>query len=270
MTDSDHRAQRQLPPWVELGPFRCEVDQDRMAREARNDMERLFYTHQGRRLHKWHHYLEVYDRHFRSFLASRRDRGEARPVRLLEIGVGGGGSLQMWRKYFGPEAVVFGIDFNPLCADVADPDVQVRIGSQTDAAFLSSVVDEMGGVDIVIDDGSHRASHQVASFDILFPRLSESGLYLCEDLQSSYMPRLEGGLRREGTFIELVKRMIDWLHDWYVNETDRKDGQYSDAYGFSTGVLGISVYDAIVVIEKRRKERPFNTVVGDQYFPGRR
>ena len=242
--------------------FRRDVDHEAFAQQATNEFERLFYSHRGRRLHKWHHYLEIYDRHLSWFLAGRRARNETQPVRLLEIGVSGGGSLQMWRKYFGPEAVIFGVDVNPRCRGSADPDVEVRIGSQADKAFMRSVVDEMGGIDIVLDDGSHVASHQIASFDVLFPRLSESGLYICEDLHTAYMPKYDGGLSREGTFLEFTKQMLDWLHDWYVTKQDREDRRHEDTYGFATGVFGVSVYDSMAVIEKRRRDRPFHTVVG--------
>jgi hypothetical protein len=243
-------------------PSRRDVDQKLYARNARNEFERLFYEHQGRRIHKWHHFLEVYNRHIGMFLAARRARGETRPIRLLEIGVARGGSLQMWRKYLGREAVIFGVDINPGCLNVADADVQVRIGSQADEGFLRSVVGEMGGLDIIIDDGSHVASHQIASFSALFPRLAEDGLYICEDLLTAYKPNFEGGLNRQGTFIELTKQMIDWLHDWHISDADRQSSGYKDRFGFATGVFGIAIYDSIVVIEKRPKERPFHTSVG--------
>lgn len=227
-------------------------------------MERLFYGHEGRPTHKPHEALEVYDLSFSRLLTARWERGEMEPVRMLEIGVDRGGSLQLWHKYFGPDAIIFGIDANPECRQVADAGVEVRIGSQADPGFLNSVVDEMGGLDIVLDDGSHKASHQRISFDCLFPRLSENGLYICEDLQTSYWPAYEGGLRREGTFMELVKSMIDWLHDWYILPREKRRQGFNDQYGFAAGVFGIHVYDGIVVIEKRRKERPFHCAVGKE------
>ena len=46
------------------------------------------------------------------------------------------------------------------------------IGSQADAAFLESVVAEMGGLDVVLDDGSHRMEHIKASFDGAVPATS--------------------------------------------------------------------------------------------------
>jgi hypothetical protein len=93
----------------------------------------------------------LYDRYFSPF------RG--RKTRFLEIGVNKGGSLQLWRKYFGDDAIIFGININPDCEKLNGLAGQVRIGSQIDRPFLESVIKEMGGVDIVLDDGSHHMQH---------------------------------------------------------------------------------------------------------------
>src|SRR5262249_46695873 len=72
------------------------------------ELELTFYAHNGRIAQKWHHYLEIYERHFEHL------RATAPAVRILELGVSGGGSLQLWRKYFGPAARIVGIDIDPL------------------------------------------------------------------------------------------------------------------------------------------------------------
>jgi hypothetical protein len=123
-----------------------------------------------------------------------------------------GGSLSLWRRYFGPEALLFGIDIDDRCRQFDKRDAHVRIGSQDDPAFLRSVVSEMGGVDVVLDDGSHMASHQLTSFQVLFPLLNEGGVYICEDLHAAYSPALDGGYRRSGTFIEVAKQIVDDIH----------------------------------------------------------
>ena len=105
---------------------------------------------------------------------------------MLEIGVFMGGSLALWRKFLGPDAVIFGIDINPSCIAFDGQFACVRIGSQDDPQFLRSIVAEMGGIDVVLDDGSHIASHQRASFDLLFPLLSDGGHYIVEDMHTAY------------------------------------------------------------------------------------
>jgi hypothetical protein len=211
----------------------------------RHGLARVFAEHEGRILHKWVHYLDVYERYF------ARYRGQ--PLRMLELGVSQGGSLEMWRSYFGPEATIFGIDINPQSATCVDPPNQVRIGSQADPQFLKSVIDEMGRPDIILDDGSHVASHQAASFRALFPLLNEGGLYVIEDLHTSYWGgSFEGGYRRGGTAIELAKQLVDDMHHWY----------HGEAIALSTDVEAVHSHDSIVVIEKRGAKQPMHLHVG--------
>ncbi len=197
--------------------------------------EDLFWTHDGPVVDKWHHYLPLYDR----YLTAWRNT----PVRMLEIGVSRGGSLKMWRKYFGPDAVIFGIDIDPRCARLNGDAGQVRIGSQDNPKFLKQVVAEMGGVDIVLDDGSHVSAHIRASLDTLFPMLADGGLYMIEDLHACYWAPFGGGYRRPGSFVETVKTMIDDMHHWYHDQGER--------IGATAGSLAaIHAHDSIVVLEK--------------------
>ena len=100
--------------------------------------------------------------------------------------------MDLWREYFGPSAVIFGVDIDESCRAIPQRSGQIRIGSQVDRRFMKSVVDEMGGLDIVIDDGSHINQHVIESFQILFPHLSRRGFYWIEDLHTSYWPRWGG------------------------------------------------------------------------------
>src|SRR5215472_16408253 len=84
-------------------------------------LKQYFEAHdQGRGVWKWNHYFEVYERHFSRF---RRT-----PVRVLEIGVYSGGSLEMWSEYFGPEAQIYGVDIEPACKAYDSDSVKVLIG----------------------------------------------------------------------------------------------------------------------------------------------
>lgn len=212
-----------------------------------SDLGKLFLAHEGRVIHKWLHFLDIYERHF----AKYRDT----PVHMLEIGVFKGGSLELWRKYFGDDAVLFGVDINPDCAARVTAPNQVRIGSQDDPAFLRGVAAEMGEIDIVLDDGSHVSGHQQVSFETLFPLVKDGGLYVIEDTHTAYWPdAYDGGYRREGTAIELMKQMIDDMHGWYHDkptQTPAKDQ-----------IAAIHVYDSMIVLEKARVVRPSYVQVG--------
>jgi len=237
-----------------LTSFRTLTDPDEIAEEAvdaRTEMERLFFAHEGRPAHKWRRYLEVYDRHFAPLRAAAAEAG--RPLRMLEIGVANGGSLDLWRAYFGPEAVLFGVDLDPACAAFDGLSAQVRIGSQADPAFLARVVAEMGGLDLVLDDGSHQAAHQSASFRALFPLLNEGGLYMVEDLHTSYWDGWGGGVKRKGTFIELLKELMDEMHGWYAPMKTSLSGMRLDEAAFA-----LHLYDSVAAIEKRRVAAPYS------------
>lgn len=207
----------------------------------------IYARHQGAEIHKWHHYLPIYERYFGPL--------RSQPIRFLEIGVAKGGSLEMWRSYFGDQALIYGIDIDPACAQFDGAAANVRIGSQADPSFLNAVVDEMGGVDVVLDDGSHKMDHIRTSLRTLFPRLALGGLYMIEDLQTSYWRKFGGGYGKDANFFNAVRSMIDDMHHWYhdkpVKHLEMKDS-----------VAGLHIHDSIVVIEKAKVDRPTHSWVG--------
>ena len=215
------------------------AEQRRMRQSPPTEVHRAFYSHGKRPAHKWAHYLHLYDHYLDRF------RGTA--VKMIEIGVLEGGSLDMWRRYFGPDASIVGIDIDPRCADRVDPPNVVRIGSQADRAFLEGVVAEFGAPNLILDDGSHIAKHQRASFEILFPLLQDGGLYIIEDAHTSYWNEWDGGYRRRGTAIEMAKSLVDDLHSWCHQK---------GTSGANEDVCSVHSHDSVVVIEKHRRQRP--------------
>ena len=168
------------------------------------DLLDIFVANKENVVHKWHHYIPIYDKYFSSY--------RHREVRFLEIGVSKGGSLQMWRKYFGKDAIIFGIDIDPESEKYNGLSGQVRIGSQDDANFPSSVVAEMGGIDIVLDDGSHKMDHIIVSLQALFPKLNNSGVYLIEDLHTAYWSDFGGGFNKKSNFFNKIRDLVDDMH----------------------------------------------------------
>src|SRR5690348_13526202 len=168
----------------------------------------LFDKHNGRLINKWDHYFEVYDRHFSKY------RGKS--INMLEIGVSHGGSLELWKKFFGDGLKIYAIDVNPECKKFEDSQVKIFIGSQSDANFLNAVIKEIPQLDIIIDDGGHTMKQQIVSFEVLYKHLLPNGVYLCEDTHTSYWYEYGGGLHKKGTFIEYAKSMIDYLNAWHI------------------------------------------------------
>lgn len=194
-----------------------------------------YLNHQGRTIHKWTHYFPAYETHFARFVN--------RPVTFLEIGCGAGGSLQLWKRYFGPLAQIVGLDINENCATYEEEQIAVRIGDQKDTKFLDAVIEEFGMPDVVLDDGSHIMSDVTASFAYLYPRTSPTGVYMVEDLHTAYWDEFGGGVKHEGTFVELCKSLIDELNAYHT----REQVPVSD---FTKSTLSMHFYDCMVIFER--------------------
>jgi hypothetical protein len=199
-----------------------------------------------RPVHKWKHYLPIYERYFSDFVY--------KPLLFMEIGCWKGGSLQLWKRYFGPQAVIIGIDINPACKAFEEDQIHVRIGPQQDTQFLQSVLDEFGMPDIILDDGSHVMSHVNATFDYLYPRMGKNGLYMVEDLHTAYWQEFEGGVRRANTFIEKAKGLIDELN------ADHTRGALPPT-PFTRSTHALHFYDSIVVLERCAPQEKIDLVI---------
>src|SRR5215469_1272686 len=192
-------------------------------------------NHNKRLIHKWKHYFPIYERHFKDFVY--------KPVTFVEIGCGPGGSLQMWKQYFGPHARIVGIDINPDCKKYAEDQIEIHIGAQQDLAFLQRVIEEVGIPDVVLDDGSHVMSHILATFSFFYPKMLKNGVYLVEDLHTAYWDEYEGGLGKPTSFIEVAKNLIDELN------ADHSRGALSSTE-FTKSTFGVHFYDSVVVFER--------------------
>ena len=214
-----------------------------------NDLEKHFTENTGGRISKWKHYFEIYDRHFSRF------RGT--DVHIVEFGVAQGGSLQMWKQYFGPNAKIFGIDINPLCKKFEEEQIEIFIGDQEDRRFLKSLTEKIPRIDILIDDGGHAMKEQINTYEELFPYVDKNGVYLCEDLHTSYWPEWGGGYKKPGTYIEYSKNFIDYINAWHSLQTNRLS-----VTKFTKSVYSLHYYNSVLVIEKRPIEKPLLQVTG--------
>lgn len=215
-----------------------DVRQDIQSKYGFNgDLLNIYVDNKGNVVHKWHHYLPIYDRYLSHY------RGKK--VRFLEIGVSQGGSLTMWRKYFGNKAIIYGIDIDSNCSRFNGISGQVRIGSQDDKDFLERVIREMGGVDIVLDDGSHKMNHLLESFNFIFPKVNLGGVYIIEDLHTAYWKEFGGGYKSKSNFFRFVFDLIQDMHRWY-HSVGQIHPQVSDSCS------AIHIHDSIAIFEKAR------------------
>lgn len=214
-------------------------------------LKNLFYTHEGKLIHKWDHYFAIYEKYFSTYIGKK--------VNILEIGISQGGSLQLWKKYFGNEVNVYAIDINPQCKKLEEERVKIFIGSQSDKQFLQQVIQELPDLDIIIDDGGHTMNQQIVSFENLYLKVKEGGLYLVEDTHTSYWHEFHGGLKKANTFIEYSKNLIDSLYDGHV--TDKRKIVINE---ITRHINCISFYDSIVVFEKQERSQPFHIRKGTE------
>lgn len=189
---------------------------------------------------RWTHYFEAYDFHFEQF--------QNDPVNLLEIGVMGGGSLWMWKKYFEKSWIV-GLDYNVECVKWAGEGVKVCIGDQADIVRLRQIHYEDGPFDIIIDDGSHKMLDQQLTFNTLFPLMNDGGVYVIEDLHTSFWPPwLEDGVER--TLLRLL-RHAEGLQGWAKRSHEARELVEDGSAGyFEQNISSMHFYDSICFIYK--------------------
>jgi SAM-dependent methyltransferase len=206
--------------------------------------------------HKWTQYFAVYREVFGALTS--------KPMRILEIGVLNGAGLRLWRKYFShPNTVVVGIDIEPACAQYASAKegILVRVGSQADPKFLQAIIDEFGPFDLIIDDGSHRSSHMIVSFNCLFAHgLNESGVYFVEDLHANYWPAWRDTNR---SFLDICKELVEHMHAHYrqgspemflVAKASDQPMAALEVPAITTMIREIRFFDSMVAIYKSRRQ----------------
>jgi len=180
-------------------------------------------------------YFDVYDRLLAPFVG--------RNVTFVEVGILHGGSLWMWRGFLGPHARIIGVDVNPDAVRWREHGFEVFIGDQSDPAFWQSFFEEVGPVDVLLDDGGHTFEQQVVTTESALPYVRDGGLVIVEDVISSYMPEFLGPSRN--SFVAYTKHLMDRIHA-------RHD------FGFSVGevedtVLAMHVHQSLVALEVNRE-----------------
>lgn len=209
-----------------------------------NNLFEIFDNHTGNEIYKWEHYFDIYEKHFSKF------KNSTTPITILEIGVLNGGSLEMWQKYFGPNATIVGIDIYDDCKKFEKDNIKIRIGSQADKFFLEKLTNEFPQIDVLIDDGSHRVLHQIITFEYLFKFIKFGGVYLVEDTHTSYWLEYGGGKKRNGSFLEFSKKLVDSLYARYSEQNSFKIDYYTK------NLYSIHFYDSIVCFDKQITQIP--------------
>jgi hypothetical protein len=217
-----------------------------------NPLASYFLSHkEGPGIWKWMHYFDVYQRHLSKFVG--------REVHVVEIGIYSGGSLSLWKDYFGDQCHIYGVDIEEACRTYESDRIRVMIGDQADRTFWAEFKKSVPIVDVVIDDGGHLAEQQLVTLEELLPHIRWGGVYLCEDI-TTVNNRFAAYLHGLSTNLNAAS--------WCSLE-DGTPGIGSSTSAFQTAVNSIHLYPFLTVIEK--SERPLLKLVspkqGTQWQP---
>lgn len=199
-----------------------------------------------------HEYTKIYN----LFMSKYKNE----KIKLLEIGIGGykesslgGGSLLMWSEYFS-EGMIYGLDIEKKEIELRK-NIKIFQGSQVNEYDLNNIIKETGNLDFIIDDGSHLNSHQIKTFEILFPKLNYGGYYFIEDIQTSYFLKYGGDgfyLDNKKNAVNYFKRLVD-----KINFQEIENPFFKPDY-FCKNITEIHFYHNLIVIKKEKNEEKSN------------
>lgn len=223
----------------------------------RNNLNRLGQIHGTDKI-IGHFYTQHYQYHFSPYRNKK--------IKLLEIGVGGyespqlgGNSLRMWKNFF-YKGEIFSLDIHDKSL-LQENRIRIFQGSQVDFGFLKSMIKEIGNPDIIIDDGSHINQHVIKTFKFLFPYLNDGGIYVIEDMQTSYWEEFGGdseNLKNPNTMMNFFKELTDCL-----NHSEFLLKGYQPNY-FDKKIISMHFYHNLLFIYKGNNNEKSNILTNNE------
>ncbi|WP_210385617.1 glycosyltransferase [Brucella anthropi] len=232
-------------------------------------LRELYNEHTGKVSDKWSIYLDVYHNIFHSY--------RNRDVKLLEIGIQNGGSLEIWSRYFAEGEIFIGCDINESCRnlDFTDDRIQLVVGDANMDTTYQAITALSESFDIVIDDGSHKSSDIVKSFSLYFKHVVDGGIYIVEDLHCSYWGNFEGGLFHPYSSMSFFKSLVDIVnHEHWGIEKSRKSlvEDFERQYGVNIDEDALASIHLIEFINSMciiHKAVPDNNALGKRVVVGK-
>ena len=165
----------------------------------------LYQEHSGKVSDKWTIYLDQYEEKFKKY--------QKLPVKLLEIGVLNGGSLEIFSKYFQHAELILGCDIDTKCEKLIykEQNIKVIIGDANKNEVKQEIT-KYSEFDIILDDGSHNSDDVIGTFCNYFNHLKDGGLFIVEDLHCSYWREHKGGLFFPISSINFFKKLVDIIN----------------------------------------------------------
>ena len=199
--------------------------------------------------HKYHNYYEPILKPFYDLSGS-----------IVEIGLGTGVSLPMWKKLF-KFAHIYGIDKE--YENSGDDKYTIYKADQSNIDDLNKLKDTLinKNVFFINDDGSHIPEHQLLTFNTLFPILVEGGYYIIEDIETSYWTKGECydyktcyGYKNANSIIEIFKEVADIVNQEFIKDKTQLSNKilhydYIDSVTFAR--------NCIIIKKKYTPKRPY-------------
>ena len=151
-------------------------------------------------------YFNIYDELFKKYRNQK--------IIFVEIGIFSGGSLFMWRDYFGKKARIIGIDLNPEAKKFEKYGFEIFIGDQSSDKFWKNFFKKIGKVDIVLDDGGHTNYQQIVTTNQCIPMIKDGGKMVVEDVHTSFI-KYNWYNPSKYSFINYSKKLIDDINSRY-------------------------------------------------------
>ena len=186
---------------------------------------------------KWNNYFEIYENILHRFVNKK--------ITLVEIGIGDGGSLFMWKKFFGKKARIIGVELNPVAKKFEKYGFEIFIGDQSNSEFWKKFFKKVGKVDIVLDDGGHTNYQQIVTTNSCIPYINDDGLMVVEDVHTSYIKKKFYNPSKY-SFINFNKKLIDDINY-------RFPGLNSFNYSLNNYIYSIQNFESIVAFKINRK-----------------
>jgi len=189
-------------------------------------------------------YFQVYEEMFNKYVGKK--------ITFVEVGVLQGGSLFMWREYFGKDARIIGIDLHPNAKELEKHGFEIYIGSQSDKNFWRNFYSQVGKIDILLDDGGHVNDQQIITLSESVNNINDDGIIMTEDVHTSYIKKF--GNPSKYSYINYSKYLIDVVNSRFPETEIKKNN-------FRNKIYSISFYESIVAIKINSKKSIEATVL---------
>jgi hypothetical protein len=146
---------------------------------------------------------------------------------MIEIGICDKKSLYSWLEYF-PRSFVYGLDIN--LEEKGNNFHLVKLDQSSETQLNNFISNLKRNIFFINDDGSHIPEHQILTFSKLFDILQPGGVYIIEDIETSYWSKngLYGyttnyGFKHNKSIIEIFKNLVDYINYEFLLENNKKE-----------------------------------------------